>query len=83
MAQFEKQDTKKQIIELVIDKLHTDAQTIEKASTFQEMGVDSLDMVELVLKLEDHFGIEINDDDAEKLTSIDLVVDYVHERRTK
>jgi acyl carrier protein len=83
MAQFERSDTKQQIIEIAVDKLGKDSETIEQASTFQEMGVDSLDMVELTMKLEDHFGIEIDDVEAEKLTSIDMVVDYVHQRRTK
>ena len=52
-------------------------------STLQDLGADSLDMVEIIMKLEEQFGIEINDEDAEKLHNISDVVDYVQNLRTK
>ena len=83
MATFEKQDTLDKIVGLVSDKLSVDQDKVSHASTFQDLGADSLDMVEIVMKLEEQFGIEINDEDAEKMTGLDDVVSYVHDRRTK
>jgi len=79
----ERQDTYSSVLQVVSEKLKKDKEAIIKAQTFQELGVDSLDMVEMIMKLEEHFAIEINDEDAEKLTSIDQVVDYIHTLRNK
>jgi acyl carrier protein len=49
----------------------------ETASYTQDLGADSLDTVELVLALEDEFGVEIGDDQAEKLTTIEKTIDYI------
>ncbi len=49
----------------------------------QDLGADSLDLAEIVIKLEEVFGIEINDEDAERLCNINDVVEYVHNLRTK
>lgn len=80
---FDVQDTHNKVVSLVAQKLNVDKAAVEKAHSFQELGADSLDMVEIVMKLEEEFGIEIKDEDAEKLTSINQVVDYIHTLRTK
>jgi len=77
------QDTFDAVIQIVSEKLKTDKDSIIKAHTFQELGADSLDMVEIIMKLEEQFDIEINDEDAEKLTSIQEVVDYINALRSK
>ena len=41
------------------------------------MGADSLDTVELIMQLEEEFGIEIPDDDAEKITTVQAAIDYL------
>jgi len=46
----------------------------------EDLGADSLDMIELVMVIEEDFGIEIPDDDADKLLTIDQVVKYVQEK---
>jgi acyl carrier protein len=52
-------------------------------ATFDSLGADSLDMVQIVMHLEEQLGMEINDEDAERMRSLADVVEYVHERRTK
>tara|TARA_Y100000593_G_C4279572_1_gene322005 strand:- start:1050 stop:1268 length:219 start_codon:yes stop_codon:yes gene_type:complete len=48
-----------------------------KGSFMDDIGADSLDVVELVMQFEEHFDMEIPDDDAEKLTTVELVIDYI------
>ena len=83
MATFEKTDTSAKVITIIAEELKVDKSTIKPESTFQDLGADSLDMVQMVMKLEEQFGIEINDQDAEKLTNVADVVEYIHNKRTK
>jgi len=80
---FEREDTLNKVVAIVADKLSIDKETVIKSTSFQDLGADSLDMVEIIMKLEEKFGIEINDEDAEKLASLDEVVDYIHKMRKK
>jgi acyl carrier protein len=83
VATFEKTDTSAKVITIIAEELKVDKSTIKPESTFQDLGADSLDMVQMVMKLEEQFGIEINDQDAEKLTNVADVVEYIHNKRTK
>ena len=83
MMAIEKQDTAKEVIAIVIEKLNIKKPVGINQSTLQDLGADSLDMVEIIMKLEEQFGIEINDDEAEKLSSIQEVINYVHNLRIK
>ncbi len=49
-----------------------------EASFVDDLGADSLDTVELVMALEEEFDCEIPDDDAEKITTVQQAIDYVH-----
>ena len=55
----------------------------ESASFVDDLGADSLDTVELVMALEEEFGIEIPDEDAEKMTSDGEAVRYIEEQAAK
>ncbi len=83
MVEFDKKDTHNKIVGIVAEKLNIDTSTITPDATLQGLGADSLDIVEFIMRFEDQFGIEINDEDAEKLQSLGEVIDYVHERRKK
>ena len=83
MNTFAQEDTFNKVVDIVAQKLNVDRQSVAQAQTLAQLGADSLDLVEIIMKLEEQFGIEINDSDAEKLTSIKEVVDYIHTRRTK
>ena len=48
-----------------------------EASFIDDLGADSLDTVELIMQFEEEFGIEIPDDDAEKMTTVGAPVDYI------
>jgi acyl carrier protein len=50
-----------------------------QASFVEDLGADSLDTVELVMALEEEFGMEIPDEDAEKITTVQQAIDYIDE----
>ena len=80
---IEMNETANKIISIIAEKLHIDSATINPQSTLQDLGADSLDMVDIIMKVEEEFSIEINDEDAEKLHNVQDVINYVHALRIK
>jgi len=81
--EFNKTDTYEKVVAIIAEKLKIDKNKINEESTFIDLGADSLDLVEITMKLEEQFGIEVNDEDADKLHNVLSVVDYVHLLRKK
>lgn len=70
---------KNQIIEIIADELNVDAQTITNETNLKDdLNVDSLDVVELIMRLEDAFDIEVSDDDAAKLNTVGDIINFVN-----
>ena len=68
--------------EVVIDKLGVeDDKIVSEASFVDDLGADSLDTVELIMQLEEEFGIEIPDEDAETITNVQAAVDYIDKNK--
>jgi len=73
---------KKEILEILLDTVvFNDASTIQYDSDFSENGVDSLDMSNVLLMIEEKFKIKIPDDDIPLLTSINAIADYLTARK--
>ncbi len=71
-----------EIKRIVVDKLQVDEKQVTlEASFIDDLGADSLDTVELVMDLEEHFEIEIPDEDAEKLKTVKDAVDYITNKK--
>ncbi len=72
MSSFDK------VKEVIMDKLGADEDKITAEASFvDDLGADSLDTVELIMQLEEEFGMEIPDEEAEKLTTVGSAVDYI------
>ena len=68
----------KRVKEIVAEQLGKEEAEVKSDSSFiDDLGADSLDIVELVMAMEDEFGIEIPDEDAEKIKTVKEVVDYI------
>ena len=68
--------------EVLVEQLGIDESEItDDASFAEDLDADSLDLVELIMELEDQFGIKISDEDAQKITTVGQAVDYVSGRQ--
>lgn len=69
---------------IIIDQLDvTEDEVISGASFVDDLGADSLDTVEMVMAFEEEFGIEIPDEDAEKIKTVQDAVDYIQKKAGK
>jgi acyl carrier protein len=70
------------IQEITADRLGVDESDVTPDASFREdLEADSLDLVELIMELEEQFGMEIPDEEAEKITTVEEAVDYVQEQQ--
>jgi acyl carrier protein len=64
--------------QIVVDRLGVEEAEVTLEASFKEdLGADSLDVVEFVMELEDEFDLEISDEDAEKISTVGQVVEYI------
>ncbi|WPM31248.1 acyl carrier protein [Hydrogenobacter sp. T-2] len=74
-------DLEQRIKEIIADQLGVEVEKLNPEAKFvEDLGADSLDVVELVMAFEEEFGIEIPDEDAEKIRTVGDVIDYLKER---
>lgn len=70
----------KKVKEIIVEQLGvTPDEVINEASFVEDLGADSLDTVELVMAFEEEFGIEISDEDAEKIKTVQDAISYIDE----
>ncbi|MDR5709506.1 MAG: acyl carrier protein [Armatimonadota bacterium] len=66
---------------IIVEQLGVNGEEVtEEASFVEDLGADSLDVVELVMALEEEFGIEIPDEEAEKIRTVGQAVQYIEQR---
>ena len=72
------EEIKQNVISLIAEQLGKSENEVTLDSQFiEDLGADSLDLVELIMSMEDEFGVEIADEDAEKILKVSDAVDYV------
>jgi acyl carrier protein len=66
------------VIEIIMEQLDvTKEECVPEASFIDDLGADSLDLVELIMEMEENFGIQISDEELEKIRTIRNVIDYL------
>jgi acyl carrier protein len=80
---LDREEALQKIQEIAADRLGVDEGDVTPEASFREdLEADSLDLVELIMELEEQFGMEIPDEDAEKITTVEQAVDYVVEHQS-
>ncbi len=74
------ENTMERVVKIIVEELAVDESEVTgDASFIEDLGADSLDVVELVMAFEEEFDIEIPDEDAEGIETVQDVVDYIEE----
>ena len=72
----------KEVIDIVVEQLGVDAADVTPEKSFvEDLNADSLDLTELIMTFEERFGFEISEEDAEKLKTINDVIDYIKQKK--
>ena len=67
------------ITKIIAEKLSVDpSEVVPEASFVDDLGADSLDLVELIMSMEEEFDLDISDEDAEKLVTVKNAIDYIN-----
>lgn len=80
---FTIEDTRARVLSIIADKLNMPKENISLNSSFKDLGADSLDIVEIIMSFEEAFAIEIKDEDAESIKTVEQAVTLIHGVRTK
>jgi acyl carrier protein len=75
-------DTLERVRKIIVERLNVDpAEVTMEAGIKEDLGADSLDVVDLIMELEDEFQLEIADEEAEKITTVGDVVNYINKNK--
>jgi acyl carrier protein len=77
-AKLDPKDLESKLIKIVAEKLNIEEKNVSTASRFQEdLGADSLDIVELLMEIEEEFGVNISDEESERLKTVGDAAKYI------
>ncbi len=71
-------DIQEKVTKIIADQLGVTAEEVKPEASFvEDLGADSLDLTELIMAMEEEFGVEIGDDDAQKILKVQDAIDFV------
>jgi acyl carrier protein len=79
---LEQSEIEPRLRKIIVDNLGVDeAEVVPTANFVDDLNADSLDLVELIMSLEEEFGIEISDEEAEKIKTVGDAIEYIQEHK--
>ena len=76
-------DVTEKVKKIIIDQLGVSAEEVKPEASFvEDLGADSLDLTELIMAMEEEFGVEIADEDAQKILKVQDAIDYVSAKKS-
>ena len=83
MHNFDKNETHSKVITIIAQTLTLQPEQISANATLEALGADSLDLLEIIMRLEENFGVEISDEAAAQIKTVNDIIDKIHTSRTK
>jgi len=77
-----REDIEAKVKKIILDHISKDTENFNSSSKLSDHGADSLDAVEIIMAAEDEFGIEIPDEDAQQMETMDNIVEYISKKKT-
>ncbi|MCM1001707.1 acyl carrier protein [Wolbachia pipientis] len=82
LAKSTREDIEEKVKKIVLEHISKDVEKFSSSSKLSEHGADSLDAVEIIMAAEEEFGIEIPDEDAQKMETVEQIVEYISNKKT-
>ncbi|WP_458695356.1 acyl carrier protein [Wolbachia endosymbiont of Psylliodes chrysocephala] len=75
------EDIEEKVKKIILEHISKDVEKFNSSSKLSEHGADSLDAVEIIMAAEEEFGIEIPDEDAQKMETMEQIVEYINSKK--
>lgn len=81
LAKSTREDIEEKVKKIILEHISKDIEKFNSSSKLSEHGADSLDAVEIIMAAEEEFGIEIPDEDAQKMETMEQIVEYINSKK--
>ncbi len=82
LAKSTREDIEEKVKKIILEHISKDLEKFNSSSKLSEHGTDSLDAVEIIMAAEEEFGIEIPDEDAQKMETMEQIVEYINNKKS-